>query len=366
MNTILYYPYIKIEDGKWLRNAILYWDKIASIVPSIDYDEYHSSEVDFLEDQGMYIPVNPRIITDHPEIYNQFKNEIKNVFPPTTNRNKGLLTSRINIRNDYHFDREKNCVINIDKMPYEINQYLREAGYIGDASQGSYINLGSNASQMYMAIFAKYMAKVMQLEDGFAQNLVTTSSDEVKYYHLLSSIPEEANQKKEAQIFTPSDLSLNLILENVLPTPNMENKPLEDLIDFKKKNSDALASFKDEINQMKLKLITSDTDLWEEILHDYKFRIKHHCDEITDLMKQRNFSLSFRNLRSSIPLAFLLGNETLNNTLDVLPMPLKIVVNSTICIQSFLTGRKSSPVASVDNYNVLLSKGIGEEIYENR
>ena len=73
MNTILYYPYIKIEDGKWLRNAILYWDKIASIVPSIDYDEYHSSEVDFLEDQGMYIPVNPRIITDHPEIYNQFK-----------------------------------------------------------------------------------------------------------------------------------------------------------------------------------------------------------------------------------------------------------------------------------------------------
>lgn len=26
-NKILYYPTIKIEDGVWLRNALLYWNK---------------------------------------------------------------------------------------------------------------------------------------------------------------------------------------------------------------------------------------------------------------------------------------------------------------------------------------------------
>ena len=30
--TILYYPTIKIRDCYWLRNAILYWDRVASIV----------------------------------------------------------------------------------------------------------------------------------------------------------------------------------------------------------------------------------------------------------------------------------------------------------------------------------------------
>ena len=31
--TILYYPTINIQDGTWLRNAILYWDEVSSIVP---------------------------------------------------------------------------------------------------------------------------------------------------------------------------------------------------------------------------------------------------------------------------------------------------------------------------------------------
>ena len=31
--TILYYPTIDIQDGAWLRNAILYWDEVSSIVP---------------------------------------------------------------------------------------------------------------------------------------------------------------------------------------------------------------------------------------------------------------------------------------------------------------------------------------------
>lgn len=356
MNTILYYPYIKIQDGKWLRNAILYWDKIASIVPSINYDDYHSIETEYLETQNMYTPANPRIITEYPDIYNQFKNEIKRAFPP--NRNNLKSSVNFNIRND--------CIVNVDKMPYEVKEYLRETGYIRNTVDGNWINLRRYASQRYMAIFAKYLAKVMQLEDGFAQNLVSTSTDTLQYYRLLSSMPSNLNQRERTHMFTPSDMSLNLILENVLPTPNIENIALEDLIEFKWKNSDALASFKDEINQMKLTLITSDTSLWEEILHDFKYRIEHHCVEITDLMQQRNFSLSFENLRSSIPLVFVLGNEIFNNTFDLLPKSIKVIVNSSICIHSFLSGRKSNQKVSIDNCNVLLSNGLRQGIYENR
>ena len=35
--TILYYPTIDIQDSTWLRNAILYWDEVSSIVPYENY-----------------------------------------------------------------------------------------------------------------------------------------------------------------------------------------------------------------------------------------------------------------------------------------------------------------------------------------
>ena len=37
--TILYYPYINIKNEQWIRNALLYWDNISSIVPYTHYDE---------------------------------------------------------------------------------------------------------------------------------------------------------------------------------------------------------------------------------------------------------------------------------------------------------------------------------------
>ncbi len=38
--TILYYPKINIHDGSWLRNAILYWDEVSSIVPYENYLDF--------------------------------------------------------------------------------------------------------------------------------------------------------------------------------------------------------------------------------------------------------------------------------------------------------------------------------------
>ena len=37
--TILYYPKINILDGVWLRNALLYWDEVPSIVPDESYSD---------------------------------------------------------------------------------------------------------------------------------------------------------------------------------------------------------------------------------------------------------------------------------------------------------------------------------------
>ena len=51
--TILYYPTIKIRDGHWLRNAILYWDKVASVVPGDGFRESNSLEIEYLRSTGI-------------------------------------------------------------------------------------------------------------------------------------------------------------------------------------------------------------------------------------------------------------------------------------------------------------------------
>ena len=47
--TILYYPGIDIQDGVWLRNAILYWDEVSSIVPYENYPDF-SPELLYLQE----------------------------------------------------------------------------------------------------------------------------------------------------------------------------------------------------------------------------------------------------------------------------------------------------------------------------
>ncbi len=59
--TILYYPTINIQDGAWLRNAILYWDEVSSIVPHENYPDF-SPELLYLQKSGVYNAVYPQYL----------------------------------------------------------------------------------------------------------------------------------------------------------------------------------------------------------------------------------------------------------------------------------------------------------------
>ena len=92
--TILYYPTIKIEDGMWLRNALLYWDNVASIVPNEEYEEQNSIEVEYLKSAGIYKPVYPQELLDNLRANDAFCKQIKsyirtyNLITQTSHTNK--------------------------------------------------------------------------------------------------------------------------------------------------------------------------------------------------------------------------------------------------------------------------------------
>jgi hypothetical protein len=56
--TALYYPYIDIEDPQWLRTAILFWDRIQTIVPSEISDPYQNPETRLLHQEELLLPLH--------------------------------------------------------------------------------------------------------------------------------------------------------------------------------------------------------------------------------------------------------------------------------------------------------------------
>src|SRR5262249_8324417 len=69
--TVLYYPTISIPDSWWLRQALLYFDKVASIVPqtmtwggeSLDTLIPLTPELQFLQQEGIFRPISPEHLT---------------------------------------------------------------------------------------------------------------------------------------------------------------------------------------------------------------------------------------------------------------------------------------------------------------
>jgi hypothetical protein len=78
--TVLYYPTIKVPEGKWLKQALLYWDNVASIVP-YDYDGNVSipftSEIEFLLDEKIFKPVRPEKLFNRRTLVRDFKDKLK-------------------------------------------------------------------------------------------------------------------------------------------------------------------------------------------------------------------------------------------------------------------------------------------------
>ena len=61
--SILYYPTISIPTDRWLRQALLYWDEVGSIVPK-NWDDANlislGTDIDFLTNEGEFRPVDPQ------------------------------------------------------------------------------------------------------------------------------------------------------------------------------------------------------------------------------------------------------------------------------------------------------------------
>ncbi len=113
-SSVLYYPTIDIRNEQWLRNAILFWDKIYTIVPASHESPYRSQLSSELCQQEMLCPlrVSPEMeeVEDLTEIVEDFITD-----PATTD----LLLSNGNSPHER---------ISPDKLSHEVGSGDRDLG----------------------------------------------------------------------------------------------------------------------------------------------------------------------------------------------------------------------------------------------
>ena len=282
--SILYYPTIDIKDGDWLRSAVLYWDKIGSIVPT-GCEDMLSAELRYLKEQNIYQPVQPLDL-----FYNHDQKKVcKEFVKESIYRISGLLAhpvfKRTDVKENTHMHLEKmgvhhrsgNVLVFYNKLPHELADFFDKTHLIQCNNDGMWVVMPERIADTYMSILAKYLARI---NDNMAIGTDTVSNMRRSYCNASS---------------TYGDMCYEVSLSNILPTPNPDIG-YEDIILFRNQRRQELLHFREEMDKMELQLgqaenkkeiehlLNTFAERFEREVHgidtmlkDNQIRFRHHC-----------------------------------------------------------------------------------------
>ena len=160
--TILYYPTINIQDSAWLRNAILYWDEVSSIVPYENYPDF-SPELLYLQELGVYKAVYPREL-----FFSEFAEDfcsaiVKRISAYDRSRVKniknGIQNGRVRVHKNKIYAPALHELIHYRKLPPQLLDYFEDKRFINDYNTDGWMEIDSKIAQIYMRTLAEYSIK---------------------------------------------------------------------------------------------------------------------------------------------------------------------------------------------------------------
>ncbi|AXE17300.1 hypothetical protein DR864_05925 [Runella rosea] len=254
---LLYYPAINIPDGNWLRNSLLYTDKVASIVPFVDMnDKRVDDDTKLLYDNGFYKPISVfnNLNPSHKE-FNKFQENFINTIESKEFKAYQKVTK------DYPWGQDNGITdysMYAEKLSHEIVDFLGERNLLKRGNYGV-MTVEKNSAIIYMSMLADYLASI-------SSDWITPSTDEQEF------------EKLTFQLADKKVLTYRLQLESCLPTPSPDTD-IKDIIKFKKARQQEMLQFRavldtleqelrnaEDQNEKKLKLIQFQENLQKELL----------------------------------------------------------------------------------------------------
>ncbi len=215
MNKVLYFPYIHVPEDEWTTKSVLYWDEVASIIPStLFYDVKQQETVtsELLKADFLKTVYPDRFIYDR----NKFQTEILEFI----NSDDFGIDERIE-----NFGRGNKGPMYWIKFNIDLFQELGKIGLAEKRDNESFLVESHTANYLMFEL-----ANMVSISGEY-----TLSTDEIEYGN-IDFIKELS--------FSKDEVRANL-LEEILPYP--VNPDYKKLIDFKVKYHDDLLKFRRKI-----------------------------------------------------------------------------------------------------------------------
>lgn len=242
----LFYPTIDIRNEDWLKNAVLFWDEIYTIVPSSIRNPYQENATEYLADEGILkpMPVNPdqHFIEDLTADTLNYLN---------TNEGLQLLTQSQGRNSVIHRDKLPRDVSRIfdihpEKLPYEIQHQLRRS-----MTDEGWFRVDSNFAVFYMTLLANKICEQKSIALLTDNSLTSNLSDLVRLDNQIAIKGRDYDfhhyHRNERYIHLAQGLLTNLIIQGIKVS---KTSSLEDVVNFKKRHRDELGLFRTNISKL--------------------------------------------------------------------------------------------------------------------
>ncbi len=247
--TILYYPNININDGIWLRNALLYWDKISSIVPYEGYEDL-SEDLLYLQKSNVYSPIFPEDLFNS-EFVTEFCDTIEKrilQYEKAKNINQAKFDNiTVKIHKDKIYAPALYDLINYSKLPDNILKHFKDNKYISDCDANGFMRIDKKIASIYMRTLAEYSIKCSDKDMVLGTDKANSSRE----------IYNNNFGRSKSQC-----CMINIV--DCLPAPSSDTS-FEDILNFKIARKDELNAFRSKIRELEESIYRSASV--EEIKH---------------------------------------------------------------------------------------------------
>jgi len=271
--TLLYYPTFEIPSEQWLKDGLLYWDAVGSIVPERFKHIVKTNDLEYLSEVGLYKCFNPNSYVLDDNINSKLTEEFKQRLDSPEFANEIQKPSSKEYLN-----------IAFEKMNYDSKQLVIERKLTPDHfNNDGWIPIKKPAAMIYMGLLARYLAE----NDP---DYVQPSTDQIEYEDIIYRCGEQYNPLQGMA------LSLKNLLPRVAPDTNIRKT-----VEFKNRRRDELICFRVQLDEVQKKL--SNCKSKEEaklLITQFQEQIEISVTTIKRLMKEQRITSIFGTLRTII------------------------------------------------------------------
>ena len=292
--SALYYPTIDIHNERWLKSAVLFWDRIETIVPESEDHPYRRRSTRILQEEGFLFPrlVNPfcEEVSDLEKDVIRFmdKPEGKKSFikpwgvSAVSMANRRYLTEEERAYNDdrrraYLTDKMsgiyRDFYIHVEKLPMMLRERL--AGHV---NEDGYVWASRGFMSFYMTLLANRICqnnRLALLTDRVNQNNLSNKI-------LIEGLAPAGLRAREQKM--KRGMMYQIIMDDIKIAPNTR---METIVQYKKDRRHELALFRAEMDRLTAFDIEgmNAKDIEHEIWSIYTKQVKPAMDGVKATLK---------------------------------------------------------------------------------